>query len=112
MRLAALLVLSVAVSACTGLGPEPAAGPWPTTSTLDESPEAEPLFTGRKAVHDRNAYRICTVFTRRELAKQYGVAPKPKLVARTQARRQHARAFRPAAYRGCLDAFQNREPRA
>ncbi|HXV32509.1 MAG TPA: hypothetical protein VD769_00765 [Gaiellaceae bacterium] len=112
MRLAALLALTVAVPACTGLGPEPAAAPWPTTSTVEAGPEPEPLFTGRKAVHYRNAYRICSVFSRRELARQYGIEPKPRLVARTQARRQYERAFRAAAFRGCLHAFQDREPRA
>jgi hypothetical protein len=114
MRIAALLLLSMSVSACSALGPEPAAEPWPTTTTAvdAEGPELKPLFTGRKAVAYRNAFRICSVFTPRELAKTYGVAARPRVVARAQARRQYRKDVRKAANRGCLDAFQNREPRA
>lgn len=112
MRLAAILILCASLTACSALEPEPVASPFPDTTTTTAGTKKKPRWKGQKAVHYRNAYRICSVFSVRELARQYNVKRKPALVARSHARRLVPKRFRPQAVRGCLDAFQDRPPRA
>ena len=72
--------------------------------------EQRRTWTGRKGVRYERSYRICSVFTVKEVAAELGVARKPKPAARAHANAWYDAPFRTAAYHGCLDAFRGRPP--
>jgi len=112
--LAVGLVLAGTSSACGSLesggappGDEDATG---AVSSRQPRPARVRSWEGPQAANYDHSYRICSVFTVREIARDMGVAAKPKLAARAHARELYAAQFRRAAYQGCLDAFQGRPP--
>ena len=76
----------------------------------DERPPKARRWEGAQAVNYDHSYRICSVFTVREIARDMGVAAKPRIAAEAHARELYAFQFRRAAFEGCLDAFQGRPP--
>ena len=67
-------------------------------------------WTGKQGVRYERSYRICSVFSVKEVAKELGVPAKRKDAARAHANAFYEPKFRRAAYRGCLDAFLGRPP--
>jgi hypothetical protein len=67
-------------------------------------------WEGVQAANYDRSYRICSVFTVREIARDMGVAAKPRIAAEAHARELYAVQFRRAAFEGCLDAFHGRPP--
>ena len=67
-------------------------------------------WEGAQAANYDHSYRICSVFTVREIARDMGVAAKPRIAAEAHARELYAVRFQRAAFEGCLDAFQGRPP--
>ena len=76
----------------------------------DGRPAKPRRWEGAQAVNYDHSYRICSVFTVREIARDMGVAAKPRVAAEAHARELYAVQFRRAAFEGCLDAFQGRPP--
>ena len=76
----------------------------------DARPAKARRWEGAQAVNYDHSYRICSVFTVREIARDMGVAAKPRIAAEAHARELYAFQFRRAAFEGCLDAFQGRPP--
>jgi len=72
--------------------------------------EPRRLWRGKQGVRYERSYRICSVFTVKEVAKELGVPARPKPAARAHADAWYDAQFRRAAYRGCLDAFRGRPP--
>jgi hypothetical protein len=111
--LVAGLALAGSASACSSLdsGGEP---PGDERNAAIPGREPRPArdrdWEGQQAlVYDRS-YRICSVFTVREIARDMGVAAKPQIAARAHARELYGTQVRRAAYEGCIDAFQGRPP--
>lgn len=68
------------------------------------------LWRGKKGVRYERSYRICSVFTVKEVARELGVPARRKQAALAHANAWYDPPFRQAAYRGCLDAFRGRPP--
>ena len=79
-------------------------------TTREQRPVKERRWAGAQAVNYDHSYRICSVFTVREIARDMGVAAKPRIAAEAHARQLYAAQFQRAAFEGCLDAFQGRPP--
>jgi hypothetical protein len=75
-----------------------------------KQPAKRKLWTGKQGVRYERSYRICSVFTVKEVAGELGVAARRKPAARAHANAWYEPHFRQAAYRGCLDAFRGRPP--
>ena len=73
-------------------------------------PKPRRLWQGPQGVRYERSYRICSVFTVKEVAKELGVRARPKPAAWAHANAWYDAQFRQAAYRGCLDAFRGRPP--
>jgi hypothetical protein len=110
----ALLLLAVTATGCGSVDPTgeraqaaPAtATPKPVASQRADQAEASP-FRGAQAGAYRNAYRICSVFTVRETARYYGVAPRARAAADAHATELYGSApLVRAASRGCLEGFR------
>ena len=113
MRSLSLLLAAAALSstACTSRDPAaPGAEPVQAATRTQAGPES--AGRGKRLTVYHNSYRICHVFTLKELGRWYGVEPRLKLVALTHAREMYlARHFRPARA-GCLAAFRDKRARS
>jgi hypothetical protein len=76
----------------------------------DSRPAKTRRWAGAQAANYDHSYRICSVFTVREIARDMGVVAKPRVAAEAHARELYATQFRRAAFEGCMDAFQGRPP--
>lgn len=74
------------------------------------APAPRKVWKGKQGVRYERSYRICSVFTVKEVATELGVRAKPKAAALAHANAWYDAKFRQAAYRGCLDAFRGRPP--
>jgi hypothetical protein len=109
MRPVFLLPFLLVVAACSSGERESAAEP---VHPAAAQAEPDPLWRGPKGVAYGNAYRICSVFTVKEVARENGVRAKPRAAARAHARALYAPGVRKAAFVGCRDGFHGRPPRA
>jgi hypothetical protein len=115
LRVAApLAVVALLTSACSALqsgGEPPADG---QSAAIVRREDAKPArardWRGKQALNYDRSYRICSVFTVREIARDMNVRAKPKAAARAHARELYGVQYQRAAYEGCLDAFQGRPP--
>jgi hypothetical protein len=73
-------------------------------------PARERKWRGAAALRYERSYRICSVFTVREIAEEFGVARKPRAAAMAHATELYEPQYRRAAFQGCLDAFEKRPP--
>jgi len=74
------------------------------------SPAPSRTWKGKQGVRYERSYRICSVFSVKEVAKELEVRARPKPAAQAHANAWYDPKFRQAAYRGCLDAFRGRPP--
>lgn len=74
------------------------------------APGPRRMWTGKQGVRYERSYRICSVFTVKEVAKELGVRARPRPAAQAHANAWYDPKYRQAAYRGCLDAFRGRPP--
>jgi hypothetical protein len=101
------------LAACSSFESQPAAeSPSPAVAESESAPAAEPRWRGAKATQYRNAYRVCSVFTVKEIARQHEAKARPRPAARAHARRLYEPRFRKPAFEGCLDGLRGRPPRA
>jgi hypothetical protein len=112
--LAVVALLAGVTSACSALdsggappGDEESAG---VVRAESAKPARDRTWEGAQAANYDHSYRICSVFTVREIARDMNVRAKPKAAARAHARELYGAQYRRAAYEGCLDAFQGRPP--
>lgn len=98
-----LLLAALAVAGCSGVEAPADAGE--RGSTVEEQ---TPRWKGARARTYRRAYRICSVFTVEEIARQRGVKPRARTAARAFARWHYPRKQRKAGFHGCLDGFRGR----
>lgn len=113
MRTLPLLLAAAALSlaACTSRDPA-AQGAEPVQAATRTQATADSRWRGTKLTVYRNSYRICHIFTVKELGRWYGVGARLKPVARTHAREMYlARHFKPARA-GCLTAFRDKRARS
>ena len=73
---------------------------------------ADSRWRGKKLTPYRNSYRICHVFTVKELARWYGVEARLKRVARTHAREMYLARHSKPARAGCLGALRDKRARS
>jgi hypothetical protein len=104
----ATLLLVAAGTACTSLesgqAEAQAAQQGVRPQTSEPAVRAKPPTETRVY---RNAYRICTVFDLKEMASYYGIARRPRAVARAHAMELYSeRRARREAVRGCLAALK------
>jgi hypothetical protein len=110
----ALLAITAALSGCSELeGGRGGAAELAAAETPPREPELEKRiprkWKGAHALRYERAYRVCSVFTVKELARHHRVAAKPKVAARAQAG-EYQKRYRQAAFHGCLDALHGRAP--
>ena len=108
MRFFLVLLLATLVAAgCSGV--EPSADAGEPGTTLEEP---TPRWRGARAQTYRRAYRICSVFTVEEIARQRNVKPRARTAAHAFARWHYPREQRKAGFQGCFDGFRGRAPGA
>lgn len=113
MRAAGLLIVLALLPACASLESESAGQPAPAAEEERENADPAARWRGAKGQRYRDAYRVCSVFTPKEIAKRYhGVAARRRPAARAHARRLYERRHFGPAFHGCLDGFRGRPPRA
>ncbi len=95
-------------AASSGSGPVAVSEGQVAVSTTAPAPRKS--WKGKQGVRYERSYRICSVFTVKEVATELGVPAKRKAAARAHASAWYDPPFRQAAYRGCLDAFRGRPP--
>jgi hypothetical protein len=95
-------------SAGPGSGPVAASDGGVSVTTTGSRPSG--LWRGKQGVRYERSYRICSVFTVKEVARELGVPARRKQAALAHANAWYDPPFRQAAYRGCLDAFRGRPP--
>jgi cytochrome c5 len=108
-----LLVATAALSltACTSRDPAAQAADPVQAATRTETAD-DPAWAGKKLTVYRNSYRICHVFTAKELGRWYGVEPRVKVVADTHAREMYLSRHSKPARAGCLTAFREKRERS
>jgi hypothetical protein len=115
----AVAIILLAAACGTDRGQTEAAATQPehaTTTTAEASKTGQgatkherkrkPSFTGVHAENYRINYASCSVFSRKQIAKEYKIqASDPVTVAQRYAEISYRPAYRQAAFEGCLDAF-------
>jgi hypothetical protein len=110
----AIAMLAAALGGCGDdaspvASPTTSAPPAPSTTTTAETttkkkPTKPPRFTGQDAINYANAFDVCSVFTVKQVAKEYGTTRDAVSAAEGYAA-GYRPAFRQAVFEGCLDAF-------
>ncbi len=114
-RLLVVLALGAALTAVAGCSGLESAGAPPgdadaalAASGKAAKPAREREWRGGQAVRYERSYRVCSVFSVREIARELGVPAKARVAARAHAQAWYPPQFQRAAFEGCIDGFERR----